>query len=176
MLAAAPGVKAPLVAVLLRGERAPSVTDAVLRWPLEPDQLYRALHDILPARAASGPDPADLVAAIDAETFSTLERSVGIKTLVEILQCYVVTAEQLTEALSKACAHEQWDEAARLAQDIVGAAGGLGLTAITQAARHFTQAAREGQGRQELRKAAQLVVGEHVRAREALFHLYPEVA
>ena len=46
--------------------------------------------------------------------------------------------------LAEACAEEQWDEAARLAQDIVGAAGGLGLTAVTQAARHFAQAAREG--------------------------------
>src|SRR5665213_1019140 len=40
MLAAAPGVKAPLIAVLLRGERAPTATDIVLRWPVEADQLY----------------------------------------------------------------------------------------------------------------------------------------
>ena len=66
-----------------------------------------------------------------------------------------------------ACAREKWDEAGRLAQDIVGAAGGLGLTAITQAARDFAQAAREGQNRHELRNAAQMVVGEHVRARSA---------
>ena len=178
MLAAAPGVKAPLVAVMLRGDRAPSATDVALRWPIEPDRLYQALHDV---RLAHGPisgdvDPAQLSAAIDAETFSTLERSVGVKTLVEILQCYVVTAEQLTDALAEACSQEQWDEAARLAQDIVGAAGGLGLVAITQAARHFAQAAREGQNRHDLRNAAQMVVGEHVRARNALVHLYPEVA
>ena len=36
MLAAAPGVKAPLIAVLLRGDRAPAATDMVLRWPVEP--------------------------------------------------------------------------------------------------------------------------------------------
>ena len=94
----------------------------------------------------------------------------------EILQCYIVTAEQLTGALAEACCQEKWDEAARLAQDIVGAAGGLGLTAVTQAARHFAQAAREGEDRHELRNAAQIVVGEHVRARKALVHLYPEVA
>lgn len=178
LLAAAPGVQAPLVAVMLRGDRAPSSTGVALRWPVEPDQLYRALNEV---RLAHGPairetDQAEVSAAIDAETFSTLERSVGVKTLVEILQCYVVTAEQLTEALSEACAREGWDEAARLAQDIVGAAGGLGLTAITQAARHFAQAAREGRNRHDLRNAAQMVVGEHVRARNALAHLYPEVA
>ena len=100
----------------------------------------------------------------------------GVKTLVEILQCYIVTAEQLTDGLAQACADEKWDEAGRLAQDIVGAAGGLGLVAITQAARNFARIAREGQNRHDLRNAAQVVVGEHVRARQALIHLYPDVA
>ena len=70
---------------------------------------------------------------------------------------------------------EKWDEAARLAQDIVGAAGGLGLTAMTQAARHFAQASREGEDPHELRNAAQMVVGEHLRARKALVNLYPDL-
>ena len=46
MLAAAPGVKAPLIAVLLRGDRAPAATDTVLRWPLAADQLYRVLAEV----------------------------------------------------------------------------------------------------------------------------------
>ena len=58
----------------------------------------------------------------------------------------------------------------------MGAAGGLGLSAITQAARNFASAARNGENRHELRNAAQIVVGEHVRARQALIHLYPDVA
>ena len=177
MLAAAPGVKAPIIAVLLRGDRAPHVTDAVLRWPVEADQLYRALDELCePADAADEAPAEELAAAIDAVVFSTLEKSVGVKTLVEILQCYIVTAEQLTNALSQACNEEKWDDAARLAQDIVGAAGGLGLTAITQAARDFTSAARKHEGSHELRNAAQTVVGEHIRARQALIHLYPDVA
>ncbi|MDB5734106.1 MAG: hypothetical protein JWN16_743 [Alphaproteobacteria bacterium] len=176
MLAAAPGVKAPLVAVLLRGDRAPAATDLVLRWPVEADQLYRALDEICEPAEDGEPKPAELPAAIDPVAFSTLEKSVGVKTLVEILQCYIVTAEQLTNALAEACAAEKWDDAARLAQDIVGAAGGLGLLAITQAARNFARAAREGEDRHELRNAAQMVVGEHVRARQALIHLYPDVA
>jgi HPt (histidine-containing phosphotransfer) domain-containing protein len=94
----------------------------------------------------------------------------------EILQCYIVTAEQLTNGLAQACADEKWEEASRLAQDIVGAAGGLGLAAITQAARQFAQAARNGENRHALRNAAQAVIGEHVRARAALIQLYPEVA
>ena len=92
----------------------------------------------------------------------------------ELLDC--VTAEQLTNALSEACSEEKWDDAGRLAQDIAGAAGGLGLMAITQAARNFANVARTGENRHELRNAAQLVVGEHVRARQALIHLYPDVA
>ena len=118
----------------------------------------------------------DIPAAIDAVAFSTLEKSVGVKALIEILQCYVVTAEQLTNALAEACSEEKWDEAGRLAQDIVGAAGGLGLAAVTQAARHFAQKTRDGENSHELRNAAQLVVGEHVRARRALSNLYPDVA
>jgi HPt (histidine-containing phosphotransfer) domain-containing protein len=175
MLAAAPGVKAPLVAILHRGDRAPAATDIVLRWPVEADQLYGAMAEICHAPEGEEKVPV-MPAAIDPVAFSTLEKSVGVKTLVEILQCYITTAEQLTTALSQACGEEKWDEASRLAQDIVGAAGGLGLSAITQAARQFAQAAREGEDRHELRNAAQIVVGEHVRARQALIHLYPDVA
>nr|MBA2588575.1 Hpt domain-containing protein [Alphaproteobacteria bacterium] len=174
MLAAAPGVKAPLLAVLLRGDRAPAATDLLLRWPLEAAQLYRALHEIDGQQGDE--DGAEIPAAIDPVIFSTLEKSVGVKTLVEILQCYIVNAEQLTNALAEACAAEKWDDAGRLAQDIVGAAGGLGLAAITQAAREFARLAREGENRHELRNVAQMVVGEHIRARKALIHLYPDAA
>jgi HPt (histidine-containing phosphotransfer) domain-containing protein len=177
MLAAAPGTKAPLIAVLLRGDRAPAATDIVLRWPVEASQLYRAIEQVrLSCESQACGGETEATAAIDPIAFSSLEKSVGIKTLIEILQCYIVTAEQLTNALAEACAEEKWDDAARLAQDIVGAAGGLGLAAITQAARHFAQAARDGGDHHELRNAAQAVVGEHTRARQALLQLYPEVA
>ncbi len=174
MLAASPGVKAPLLAVLLRGDRAPATTDLVLRWPLEAAQLYRALAEVNQHEGEDG--EAETPAAIDPVIFSALEKSVGVKTLVEILQCYIVTAEQLTDALAVACSEEKWDEAGRLAQDITGAAGGLGLAAITQAARDFARMAREGENHHELRNAAQIVVGEHIRARQALIHLYPDAA
>jgi len=176
MLAAAPGVKAPLIAVMLRGDRAPAATDTTLRWPVEADQFYQALDEICEPHDAPAEPEAAMPAAIDPVAFSTLEKSVGVKNLVEILQCYIVTAEQLTNGLSEACSEEKWNDAARLAQDIVGAAGGLGLLAITQAARNFTQVARESTNRHELRNAAQIVVGEHIRARQALIHLYPDVA
>jgi signal transduction histidine kinase/HPt (histidine-containing phosphotransfer) domain-containing protein len=174
LLAAAPGAKVPIVAVLLRGDRAPGGTNCVLRWPVTSDALFQMIDSLCSAHAREE-EEIELPAAIDAVAFSTLERSVGLKTLIEILQCYVATAEQLTNALAEACAEEKWSDAARLAQDIVGAAGGLGLTAMTQAARHFTQATREGENPHALRNAAQLVVGEHVRSRRALLSLYPDL-
>jgi signal transduction histidine kinase/HPt (histidine-containing phosphotransfer) domain-containing protein len=177
LLAAAPGVKAPLIAVLMRGDRAPVSTDIVLRWPVSGDALYRAIDAcVAPDDGQIRPEEDELPAAIDAVAFSSLEKSVGMTTLIDILQCYIVTAEELTNALSAACAENNWDEAARLAQDIVGAAGGLGLAAVTQAARIFAQKTREGLNAHELRNAAQMVVGEHIRARQALTNLYPDVA
>lgn len=180
MLAATPGNTAPIIAILLRGDRAPAGTDTVLRWPVSGDTLYQALEQVCEKHSGEKTDRAAtepaLAAPIDAVAFSTLERSVGIKALHEILQCYIVTAEQLTQALAEACAENKWDDASRLAQDIVGAAGGLGLEAVTQAARHFTQATRAGENPHDLRNAAQIVVGEHVRTKMALRHLYPDVA
>jgi len=174
LLSAAPGVKAPIVAILLRGDRTPSAAASVLRWPVSGHALFIALDAVcIPHERMDETDA--MPAAIDAVTFSTLEKSVGVKTLIEILQCYETTAEQLTNALASACAEEKWDEAARLAQDIVGAAGGLGLTAMTQAARHFAKANREGENPHALRNAAQMVVGEHIRARKALSNLYPDL-
>ncbi|HEV7960242.1 MAG TPA: ATP-binding protein [Rhizomicrobium sp.] len=175
LLAASPGVKAPILAVLLRGDRVPSATDCVLRWPVAGDDLFRAL-DSISTSATPLETEAAAPAAIDAVAFSTLEKSLGLKTLIEILQCYVVNAEQLTKALSDACVEERWDDAARLAHDIVGAAGGLGLAAMSQAARHFAQATRDGENPNTLRSAAQQVMGEHVRSRKALINLYPELA
>jgi nitrogen-specific signal transduction histidine kinase/HPt (histidine-containing phosphotransfer) domain-containing protein len=175
-LAAAAGMKAPIVAVLLPGDRAPRMGDSALRWPVDGEALYRAIQSVCEVKEDAKKENADLPAAIDAVAFATLEKSVGIKTLIEILQCYVSTAEQLTNALADACAEERWDEAARFAQDIVGAAGGLGLFAVTQAARQFAHKSRQGGDSHELRNAAQMVVGEHLRARKALVNLYPEVA
>jgi HPt (histidine-containing phosphotransfer) domain-containing protein len=175
-LAASPGVKAPIVAVLLRGDRVPSATDCVLRWPVQGDDLFRALASFSAGEHDGQESDISGPAAIDAVAFSALEKSLGLKTLIDILQCYVVNAEQLTSALSEACAQEKWDEAARLAHDIVGAAGGIGLAAVSQAARQFAQASRDGESASALRNAVQQVMGEHARARKALNSLYPELA
>jgi signal transduction histidine kinase/HPt (histidine-containing phosphotransfer) domain-containing protein len=179
-IAAAPGVNAPLLALMPGGmRRTPAAASGVLRWPTNAGALYAALRDLL-GRAA---DPGKVrdgeqedIAAIDAPAFAALEKSLGLTTLIEILQSYMKTAEELCARLSSASETENWEDAGRVAQDIAGAAGGLGLAALTAAARGFTQKAREGDAGPALHDAAQTIVGEHERVRKALANLYPDLA
>jgi signal transduction histidine kinase/HPt (histidine-containing phosphotransfer) domain-containing protein len=178
--AAARGVTAPVLALLQRGERAPIAASEVLHWPSSGQELYQVLARLHerrePKEPAAVPPVAAELAAIDADAFAALERSVGPNTLLEILHSYIQNAELLCTALAEACAAERWDDASRLAQDIAGAAGGLGLAAVTAAARGFTQKTRTGEDGHELRNAAQTVVGEQLRTRQALVNLYPALA
>jgi signal transduction histidine kinase/HPt (histidine-containing phosphotransfer) domain-containing protein len=180
LVAAAPSVTAPVLNLVTAGMRLPVAATHVLRWPARASDLYAALRDLLGRRAdESFADPDEVAltgAAIDASAFAALERSLGVATLVEILQSYIHTAEQLCTALESAANGESWDEAARIAQDIAGAAGGLGLAALTSAARGFTQKARAGIAPPALHEAADGIVGEHRRVRRALANLYPNLA
>jgi signal transduction histidine kinase/HPt (histidine-containing phosphotransfer) domain-containing protein len=178
-IAAAPGVTAPLLALLSAGQRMPAAAGGVLRWPAQASALYAALRELLGRAADPGrsrEDEQESVAAIDAPAFAALEKSLGLTTLIEILQSYMKTAEELCARLSSASEGENWDDAARVAQDIAGAAGGLGLAALTAAARGFTQKAREGEAGPALHDAAGIIVGEHERVRKALSNLYPDLA
>ena len=178
-IAAAPGVNVPLLALLFTGHRMPAAASGVLRWPTNAGALYAALRDLLgraadPGKSRDGEQ--ERVAAIDAPAFAALEKSLGLTTLIEILQSYMKTAEELCARLSSASEGENWDDAAKVAQDIAGAAGGLGLAALTAAARGFTQKARDGEAGPSLRGAAETIVGEHERVRKALANLYPDLA
>jgi HPt (histidine-containing phosphotransfer) domain-containing protein len=177
-LAAAPGVKAPILALLLPGERSPVCANEVLHWPAPAHVLYGALAAIGErAREENLPEatPQGSIAAINAAEFAALEKSLGMTTLIEILKSYIETAEKLCAALGEASEGANWQEAARLAQDIAGSAGGLGLAAMTAAARGFTQQAREGANAQDLRNTAQIIAWEHERVRRALANLYPDL-
>ncbi|MGD0142940.1 MAG: ATP-binding protein [Rhizomicrobium sp.] len=179
-MVSAPGVKAPLLALVSSGMRTPAAAGEMLRWPAPASALYGALRELLGRGADSSgmrPDPAQqATAAIDAPAFAALEKSLGLRTLIEILQSYMTTAEELCTKLDQASENEDWDEAARIAQDIAGAAGGLGLAALTTAARGFTQRAREGDTGLDLRTAARTIAAEHARVSRALANLYPELA
>jgi signal transduction histidine kinase/HPt (histidine-containing phosphotransfer) domain-containing protein len=178
--AAAPGVSSPVLALLGRGERAPATASEVLRWPASAQELFQVLETLSERSRQTedvpcDPEPEEL-APIDAMAFASLEKSVGLNALLSILQSYIENAELLCHGLTEACTAEKWEDASRLAQDIAGAAGGLGLIAVTQAARGFTQKARAGESRGDLCSAAEAVVGEQQRARRALSSLYPDLA
>ena len=93
----------------------------------------------------------------------------------EILKSYIETTEQLCTALNAASGDDNWQQAGRLAQDIAGSASGLGLLAMTAAARSFANAAREGASAHSLRNSAQMIVVEHDRVRQVLENLYPDL-
>ncbi len=177
MLAAAPGVKAPILALLSRGERAPVCAKEVIRWPALPREIYHALASISAKAAISASPPAEeIIAAINSQAFAQLEKSVGVPTLVEILKSYIETAEKLCAALGAASEDANWEQAGRLAQDIAGSASGLGFSAMTAAARGFAAAAREGASASALRNETQSILREHQRVRQALTNLYPDLA
>lgn len=177
-LAAAPGQRTPILALNSNEERPPDGADAVLRWPATANALYSVISSITEegAQAVDGLKDDAMDAAIDAKAIAELEKSLGFKTLIDILQSYLHTGEELATSLSAASDKEDWGQAGRLAQDFAGAAGGLGLTALTAAARLLAQGARDGANDQILSTATDDVLSEHRRVREALRRLYPDLS
>ncbi|MEY4879339.1 MAG: hypothetical protein RJB62_808 [Pseudomonadota bacterium] len=177
-LASMPGKHTPLLALARIDDRQPEAADTVLRWPTQPSALYAAIGFLMGSndskREPSDADSDDGI--IDATTFAELEKSLGFKTLIDILQSYMATAEHLTTILSTTLEAQEWSDTARVAQDITGAAGGLGLTALTSAARALAQSARDGGDPASLAAAAGDVLAQHQRTRDALRRLYPDLA
>lgn len=133
-----------------------------------------AQNDVLPLTQSLPDSPHG--SAINSGSLEALEKSLGLSTLLEIVSTYLTHAEELIGALAKLAGEEQWPDAVRVAQDIAGAASGLGLSAVTVAARTFAQKARDGAEPHDLRNTAQLIMGEHLRVRRALAQLYPDLA
>src|SRR4029077_3649176 len=127
--------------------RAPPGAHQILAWPAQAASLHAALRSVRDDAAASAPDIGEYAhsSPLDATAMAALEKSVGLKTLIEILQAFVQTSDELCRSLSGASERADWEEAARAAQDIAGSAGALGLAAMTAAARGFASAARDGE-------------------------------
>lgn len=139
------------------------VGDAILRKP------YTA-HSVLAAIArAVGEDDA----AFDASGVLDLEQTVGRPALIDILASFLASAADMTARIEAAL--PDCDSAAmeQVARDLAGAAGGLGLTALTAAARELSQAARKGEG--SLQSHADAVLGLAGQAHRALTTLFPDV-
>jgi signal transduction histidine kinase/HPt (histidine-containing phosphotransfer) domain-containing protein len=180
-LAAMPGQHAPILGLARPDERQPDGADTVLAWPATSGDLYNAIHVMTGGADENGSDlllvdDDQIEAAIDAKAFAELEKSLGLKTLIDILQSYLTTAEDLSRALMTARDAKEWTQAGRVAQDIAGAAGGLGLTALTSAARALAQGARDGSEAEVVSQAAGEVLTQHQRVADALRRIYPDLA
>jgi HPt (histidine-containing phosphotransfer) domain-containing protein len=150
----------------------------VLRWPASADALYDAIAIVTGEKKTqekTRPKTENVEAALDARAIAELEKSLGLKTLLDILQSYMQTAERLANSVQAASERADWNQAGRLAQDFAGAAGDLGLTGITAAARALAQGARDGAGSEALAKSANDVLAEHRRVGDALHRLYPDL-
>jgi signal transduction histidine kinase len=176
--AAVPGQRTPILALAVAEDRHPDGADRLLRWPAGSEALFSAIVSITGdgQKRAEGLREQHIDAAIDAKAISDLEKSLGFKTLIDILQSYMHTADELAVALTETLDKEDWCKAARLAQDFAGAAGGLGLGTLTSAARLLSQNARDGATHHALFAAADSVLSEHTRVRQALCRLYPDLA
>jgi HPt (histidine-containing phosphotransfer) domain-containing protein len=173
------GADLPILSLVAKDERrAPAGARQILAWPAQAASLHAALRSVKDHGATTfvDDDEEPSKAPLDATAMAALEKSVGLKTLVEILQAYVQTSEELCRSLSNASERADWAEAARTAQDIAGSAGALGLAAMTAAARGFASAARDGENADELRSLARGLVHEHQLARRALANIYPDLA
>jgi signal transduction histidine kinase/HPt (histidine-containing phosphotransfer) domain-containing protein len=177
-VAAAPGVKSPILSLVASGERAPAGAHEILEWPASLSALHAALATIEEhgQEFLGTPDTPETDGPLDSSAMAALEKSVGTKTLLEILHAYMETAEQLCRSLDRASDVANWDEAARVARDIAGSAGALGLSAVTVAARGLASAARSGDTDDALRARANDVLKEHAYVRKALEKLYPDLA
>ncbi|MDE2182025.1 MAG: hypothetical protein KGJ78_03280 [Alphaproteobacteria bacterium] len=173
-LAASPGVRAPILALLLKDDRRPHCADDVILWPSDPGLLYAALARLCAPQDSGGEEKSESP-PVDTATVMALEKSVGTATLVDILRSYIVGAEQLCAAIEAASQEGRWDEAARLARDIAGSASGLGLAAMTATARAFAADADRGGNAQGLRNGAHAIFAEHGRTRGVLSALYPDL-
>jgi signal transduction histidine kinase/HPt (histidine-containing phosphotransfer) domain-containing protein len=177
-LSATPGHRTPILALAAWDERPPTGASHVLRWPASADALYTAIATVIGeqnAKAKGRSKPERPEAALDARAIGELEKSLGLKTLLDILQSYMQTAESLAKSVTAASDRGDWAQAARLAQDFAGMAGGLGLTGMTAAARTLAQGTRDGAANDILAKAARDVLDEHRRVAEGLRKLYPDL-
>ncbi|MBV9331265.1 MAG: hypothetical protein JOZ55_06910 [Alphaproteobacteria bacterium] len=175
-IAAAPGVKSPILGLVAMGERSPSGAHEIVEWPASSSALHAALATLQARGQEGSAEEGEARGPLDAGAMSALEKSVGTATLIDILHSYIETAEQLCRTLGNASEVANWDEAAKVAQDIAGTAGQLGLSSVTQSARGFASAARDGEAAEHLRTRASDVLKAHEQVCKALEHMYPELA
>ncbi|MCC6919652.1 MAG: response regulator [Alphaproteobacteria bacterium] len=138
------------------------VSDAILRMPYTARSVLGAI----------GSAVGELEEPFDATGVLDLEQTVGRPALIDILASFLTSAADMTARIETASSNNDSAEMEQVARDLAGAAGGLGLGALTAAARELSQAARKGEAPLQVR--ADAVVGLAERAHRALTTLFPD--
>ena len=146
-----------------------AISDGIIPKPYEARTLIRGIAQVT-RDARTGPP------VFDSSGIMELERSVGRPALVDILKSFLAAAAEMTERIQVASPGGAADVMEQAARDLAGAASGLGLAALTAAARELSQAARRGAENGALSsQAAALAALTHDTQRE-LVSLYPDLA
>ncbi|BCW90650.1 Sensory/regulatory protein RpfC [Alphaproteobacteria bacterium SO-S41] len=144
------------------------VADAVLYKPYSMSSIAAAL-----AAAVSG-ETGD--AAFDSSGVAELEQAVGRPVLVDILKSYLTNAAEMMALIEAAAPTGDTTVLEQAARDLAGAASGLGLAALTAAARELSQAARRGDEDDKLANHAAALAALTTTTHRQLAQLYPDVA
>lgn len=140
------------------------VCDALMRKPYTFPGVIGALAKAVADQSAE---------SFDASGILELEQTVGRPALIDILTSFLGSAIEMTGLIAEALSDHDSAAIERAARDLAGAAGGLGLAALTAAARELSQAARAGES--ALRGRAETVAGLTTQAQRALTNLYPDL-
>ncbi len=125
--------------------------------------------------AAQGGASAPEESVIDVNAIEELERSLGRDALLGVLRSYLETASDLAGRIETAAQAGDSPSLAQAARDLAGAAGDLGFTSLTLAARALAAAARgDGEGTDTGAQAGRLARQASL-AHTQLRRLYPDL-
>ena len=148
---------------------AEGLCDSVVAKPYGERQLLSTL-----ARLTGG--SREQAQAFDAAGIVELEKSVGRPVLVDILSSYMAMAEEMVARIEAAMPESDMGVVEQAARDLAGAASGLGLTALTAAARELSQAARRGADVTSMATGVSALAELSDATHRQLASLYPDVA
>lgn len=112
---------------------------------------------------------------IDVNAIEELERSLGRTSLIEVLRAYLETAGDLTRRIETAAKAGDNPDLAQAARDLAGAAGDLGFTSLTLAARALAAAARGDNDTADTGAQAERLARQAGLAHAQLRRLYPDL-
>lgn len=151
--------------------------DFYLRKPITPASFANAVAKIVTAkRRPAEPAAKTEKPALDTAQIARLAKNIGEATLVDVLQSYLGTVEEILARLDEAVAFADAPATGRAARDLAGTSADLGLVTLSAVSRALANTARQDGGAEKLAGEAETLKNEAARAREALIKLYPDLA